>query len=137
MTAWMRVAGLAVALSIAESCSLKSPEMPRLDVSADAARIKVVARLPGADRLGVDDIARQLAAERPEHVVDGHLRAGLAHRLAGPDAVRREDHPVGVQVQDRVAGLQRLLLEDVQRGAGDPARADRAAQRRLVDDRPA
>lgn len=43
MTAWMRVAGLAVAFSIAESCSLKPPEMPRLDVSADAARIKVVA----------------------------------------------------------------------------------------------
>jgi hypothetical protein len=53
------------------------------------------------------------------------------------DRVRRQDHPERVAFEERVVHVDRLLLEHVERRAGDPAAVDRLGQRRLVDNAPA
>ena len=58
---------------------------------------------------------------------DGRL--GLVGRRA---QMGRHDHLL--ELEERVIGRRRLLLEDIERGAGDAARLDRARQRQLVDE---
>ena len=75
--------------------------------------------------LGVDDVVRDLAARGPEHPL-GHCPAGR------PPDVRRRRRPVRrqddiVQPDQRVVERQRLDVEDIEAGAGDPAIASASA----------
>ena len=69
-------------------------------------------------------------------LVDGdqdvrHLIADAGRRLLGAGAdVRRADH---LRQFEQLAVRQRLVLKDIQRGAGHLARADGVVQRFLVD----
>ena len=64
--------------------------------------------------------------------------AGVVGRVVLPGDVAdvRGEQRVGQRPQ-RVVGRQRLVVVDVERGAGDPLLAQRLDQRRLVDDRAA
>src|SRR4051794_17077512 len=85
--------------------------------------------------VAVHDVARRLAARVGGHRGEG--RAGdAAEALVGPaQRVRRDDDVV--ELEERVVGGRRLLLEDVDRGAGDGPVDERPMQRLLVDDRAA
>ena len=94
-------------------------------------------RDPGADLLGddaagdVDRVGHELAGEGQAHR-PGHRDAGLLLRLVGRGAEVRGDDDVLEGEERRVGG--RLVGEDVEPGAGDPALLERVVERVLVDD---
>ena len=79
----------------------------------------------------VDGEGHEVAGQR-EHDLLGDHHAGLVLRLgrAGRE-VRRHDHPLEGEERRLGAGL---LVEHIEGGAADPARADGAVERGLVDD---
>ena len=87
----------------------------------------------GVDDRDVDRVRDEAALERGDDLLgDDHARAVL--RLVGRGGeVRRDDHLVELEQR---AGV-RLGGEDVERGAGELAGADRLGERLLVDERAA
>src|SRR4051812_35292136 len=86
------------------------------------------------ERLRVDYVLREAALG---HVNDAAAGAAAVAEEAfvGPaDGVRGEDYVV--QLQQRVGGIYRFLLENVQARSGDGSSDERLGQGRLVDDRP-
>ncbi len=83
------------------------------------------------EHLGIDDVLGQQPPRGPEHPL-GHRPAGRPPDVRGRRRpVRRQDHIV--QLEQRIVERQRLDLEDIEAGAGDPPLAQRGRQRRLVD----
>ena len=81
--------------------------------------------------LDVDRVGHQLTGQGEPHRA-GDRDAGLLLRLVGGGAQVRGGHDV-VELEQRGVGA-RLLGEDVEAGAGDPALLERDVQRVLVDD---
>jgi hypothetical protein len=80
--------------------------------------------------------ASRSAALKPAGDVVGRLAVEGAVDAVGDVAdVRRGEN--GVQRSQRVAGRQRLGVEDIETGSGDAPRPQRVDERRLVDDRTA
>src|SRR5205823_4854393 len=88
---------------------------------------------PSVEHFLVDDVvADRFAVEDAENVLDG----GDAHavdRLAGDASDVRGGDEVR-QGEERVVLRGRLLVEDVERGAGDAVRLQHVVERLLVDD---
>ena len=85
------------------------------------------------DRRDVDGVRDEPALERRGDLL-GHDQARAVLRLLRRGGeVRRHDHAVDLEQRPRV----RLLGEDVDRGAGHRARAERLDERRLVHELPA
>src|SRR4051794_14341190 len=89
------------------------------------------ALLPGRDHFAILDVARQIALQHPGHVLEGQLCASRPGLDIVADIVRRQDQPIRIALEQRVAHIDWLLLEHVERGAGDGAVVDRVSQRRL------
>ena len=87
-----------------------------------------------ADRGDVDRGGDDAAGERGDDLL-GRLHAGAVLRLGGRGAQVGRDDDVGV-AEERVVG-DRLLGEDVQRGAGDLAGVDRGLEVLVDHERPA
>src|ERR1700730_7131185 len=80
--------------------------------------------------LGVDDARRPLAVERVENLLGRDPAHVLARLLGDPCGMRARQHVV--ELQQRVLRRRRLLVPDVEAGAGDPLVAQRVIQRLLV-----
>src|SRR6267378_253448 len=83
---------------------------------------------PGGDDLLVDDALGQLTAQRAVDVVERHLHAGWAALEVVADAVRCQDDPLRVAPQQWIRHVDRLLLKDVEGGAGQTSGIDGLSQ---------
>src|SRR5262249_5882546 len=80
-----------------------------------------------------DDDVPGRAAQEVLDVLHGAAQPAVDHLASLAAVVRRQDDVR--QREDGVAGRDRLLVEDVERGAGDPPLAERFDQCRLVHQR--
>src|SRR6185437_17006715 len=97
-------------------------------------------RLPAPQRAllqhrRIDAAHRPAAAQHQrQFLTDPPLARGIETSGSGGD-MRGEDNVV--HAEQRIVAARRLLFQDVEPGAGDPALLQRLDQRRLVDSRPA
>src|SRR5882757_11132428 len=87
---------------------------------------------PGVGRpyFGVDDARRPLAVERVENLLGRDPAHVLARFLGDPCRMRARQHIV--ELQQRMVRRRRLLVPDIEPGAGDPLAAQGIFQRLLV-----
>src|SRR5579884_1849238 len=103
--------------------------------SSNAAALAIRQRRQPLAQGSVHQPARPAPAQHAHHLVE-RLRPVQLDRLARVHRdVRRHDHVV--HLEQRVVRVDRLVLENVESGAGQLAGPQRLDQRRLVDDRPA
>src|SRR5262245_14986228 len=99
-------------------------------------RLEWTTRPKGSISLRLVHLVQQRpAGEEAVHIVNDQPVMALPKPFRYGGGVRRDQHVVD-RPEGRLRG-QRLLIEDVQRGAGDPSVLERLEQRRFVDQRAA
>ena len=81
----------------------------------------------------VDERRERLASLQAVEVRLPHAPAAREVVVGEVGVVRRQQQPVVVEAPQRRLRRQRLDLEDVEGGAGQPPRRQRPVERRLVD----
>src|SRR6266446_7716701 len=90
------------------------------------------APMAGSVDLGIDHVERPLLGQDPGDLLAAAARHLGYRRRREVGRVRGEDDVV--EPPQRAVGAERLLLERVKRGAGEPALLERAREGGLVDD---